>query len=181
MTHGETTMATARRAQRGVSLLEALLATSIAGVLTSAAVPAMSDTLARQRLSAGASELFATFNLARAEAIRRTGAVAVVPADENDWSTGWRAFVDANDNGVQDAGEETILSRPPTAAGLSVHPHFGATFSGKVLTYNAEGRLHRPGKEGLVIGRLVITHNGLARSLCFASLGVRIHAAATCE
>ncbi len=169
------------RTQRGASLLEALLAASIAGVLTTAAVPAMTDTLAQHRIAAATSDLFATFNLARSEAIRRSSPVAVAPADKNDWASGWRVFADRNDNGVHDDGEEVLLERPGTAAGITIRPYFGATYSGKVLSYNSEGRLHRPGKYQLVIGRLVLTHHGLARSLCFASLGARVATAATCD
>lgn len=170
-----------RGAQRGATMLETLLASAIAAVLTSAAVPAMTEGLARQQLGAAASDLLATFNMARSEAIRRGMPVAVAPADAKNWSTGWQVFVDRNDNGVRDDGEEKLLDRSPTANGLSVQPFFGATYSGKVLSYSAEGRLHRPGKNLLVIGRLVLTHQGLAHSLCFASLGARIAAAATCD
>ena len=170
-----------RKAQRGATLLEAVLASAIAAVLTTAAVPALTEGLARQQLGAAASDLFAAFNLARSEAVRRGAAVAVAPADAKDWSTGWQVFVDRNDNGVRDEGEEKLLDRPPTAAGLTIQPYFGATYPGKVLSYSAEGRLHRPGKNLLVIGRLVLTQKGVAHSLCFASLGVRIAAAATCD
>lgn len=176
LAHGKT-----RKLQHGATMLETLLASAIAAVLTTAAVPAMTEGLARQRLGAATSDLFATFNMARSEAIRRGSPVAVAPADAQNWSTGWQVFVDRNDNGVRDEGEEKLLDRPPTAAGLNIQPFFGATYSGKVLSYSAEGRLHRPGKNLLVIGRLVLTHQGLAHSLCFASLGVRIAAAATCE
>lgn len=171
----------ATRRQHGVSLLETLLATSIAGVLTSAAAPMMADAMTQQRLSAGSSELFATFNLARSEAIKRGSAVAVSAADARDWSGGWTVFADENDNGIQDAGEETIVERPPAAGGVAIRPFFGATYSIKVLSYGGEGRLHRPGGRGLVIGRLVLGLNGAARALCFASLGVRVVAAATCD
>jgi type IV fimbrial biogenesis protein FimT len=164
-----------------VSLLEALLATSIAGVLTTAAVPAMTDTLARQQLGAGVSDLFASFNLARSEAIRRGAPVAVAPADAENWSSGCKVFADRDDDGVQDAGEETLAERPPIAAGLAIQPFFGATYTGKVLSYSSQGRLHRPGKNLLVVGRLVATHHGLVRSLCFASLGMRIVASSSCE
>jgi Tfp pilus assembly protein FimT len=167
--------------QRGATLVEMLLATSIAAVLGSAAVPAMSDGVAQQRLRAGSSDLFATFNNARGEAVRRGVPVAVAAADERDWSAGWKVFADANDNGVQDAGEDTLVERPPIAGGVSIRPYFGATYSGRVLSYSAEGRLHRPGGQGLVIGRLVLSLDGAARSLCFASLGVRSVAAATCD
>jgi type IV fimbrial biogenesis protein FimT len=169
------------RKQRGTSLLETMLATAIAGVLTTAAVPQLNDAVTQQRLRAGSSELFATFNLARSEAVRRGHAVAVIPADTQNWSSGWKAFADRNDNGVLDADEEILLERPPIAAGVNVTPNFGATFSGRVLTYNPEGRLHRPGGQGLVIGRLVLQQNEAARSLCFASLGVRMVPAAVCD
>lgn len=172
---------TPRRRQHGSSLLEAMLATAIAGVLTSAAVPAMTDALAQNRLRAGSSDLFATFNLARTEAIKRGSAVAVAPNDARDWSSGWKVFADDNDNGVQDAAEAMILERPPIGGGLAIRPYFGATYSGRVLSYTPVGRLHRPGGQGLVIGRLVLSLDGSARSLCFASLGVRPVAGATCE
>jgi len=167
--------------QHGTTLLETLLATAIVGVLGSAAVPKLSDGVAQQRVRAGSSELFATFNNARSEAIRRGVAVAVAAADERDWSAGWKVYVDRNDDGVQGADEETLVERPPVADGATIRPHFGATYSGKVLSYSAEGRLRRPGGQGLVIGRLVLSLQGATRSLCFASLGVRSVAAATCD
>ncbi len=173
--------ARARRQQRGISLIEAMLATSIAGVLTSAAVPAMNDVFVQQRLRAGSSDLFATFNLARSEAIRRGGSVVVAPTDARDWSSGWKVFADANDNGAQDPDEAMIIERPSVNSGVAIRPYFGATFAGTALSYSALGRLHRPGGQGLVIGRLVLTLDGAARSLCFASLGVRAVAAPTCD
>lgn len=173
--------ADAKRRQCGASLIEVMMATSIAGVLASAAIPAMKDALVQQRLRAGSSDLYATFNLARSEAIRRASSVAVMPADAQDWSSGWKVFADRNDNGIQDADEETILARPLPAEGVTIRPYFGATFSGKVLSYSGEGRLHRPGAQGLVLGRLVLALDGATRSLCFASLGMRTVAAATCD
>ena len=167
--------------QRGVSLIEALLALSVAGVLTTAAVPAMREALVQQRLRGSSSDLHASFHLARSEAIRRGGSVAVAPMASQDWSTGWRVFADRNDDGIQDAGEETLVERPLAAEGISIRPYFGSLYPGTVLSYNAEGRLHRPGGRGLVLGRLVLTLDGVVRSLCFASLGMRTVAAATCD
>jgi type IV fimbrial biogenesis protein FimT len=173
--------ATAMRRQRGASLVETMMALSIAGELASAAVPTMKDALVQQRLRSGSSELHAGFHLARSEAIRRAGSVAVTPADGRDWSKGWRIFADRNDNGTQDANEETIAERPLAEEGMTIRPYFGALFPGTVLSYNAEGRLHRPGGRGLVLGRLVLTLDGSTRSLCFASLSMRTVAAASCD
>ena len=172
---------TAARLEHGASLIETMLATAIAGVLASAAVPAMTDAMVQNRLRAGTSDLFATFHLARSEAIRRASSVAVTPVAAQDWASGWKAFADRNDNGIQDAGEETVLERPLAAAGMTIRPHFGVTVTGKVLSYSAEGRLHRPGGRGLVIGRLVFALDGATRSLCFASPSMRTVAAATCD
>lgn len=167
--------------QRGASLIEAMMALSIAAILASAAVPSMKEALVRQRLRGGSSDLHASFYLARSEAIRRSSPVAVTPLDGQDWSTGWRIFGDRDDDGRQDPGEETIVERPQTVASLTIRPFFGALFQGTVLSYNAEGRLHRPGSRGLVLGRLVLTLDGTSRSLCFASLSLRTVEAATCD
>jgi type IV fimbrial biogenesis protein FimT len=169
------------RRQRGASLLEAVMAMSVAGVLASAAVPSMKDALVRQRLRSVGSDLHAGFHLARSEAIRRAASVAVTPVDGRDWSKGWRVFVDRNDDGTQQADEETIAERPLPGDGMTIRPYFGTLFPGTVLPYNAEGRLHRPGGRGLVLGRLVLTLDGATRSLCFASLSMRTVAAATCD
>ena len=170
-----------RRRQRGASLIEAMLALSIAAVLATAAVPAMKDALVQQRLRGGSSDLHATFHLARSEAIRRGAPVAVTPMVAQDWSSGWRVFADRDDDGIQDADEETLVERPLDVEGIEVRPYFGSLFPGTVLSYNAEGRLHRPGGRGLVLGRLVLTLDGATRSLCFASLSMRTVAAATCD
>jgi Tfp pilus assembly protein FimT len=186
VTRGRKPMAAAakldgRRGQVGASLIEALMALAVAGVLASAAVPSMQDALARQRLHSASSDLYAAFHLARSEAIKRAAAVAVTPVDGGNWSTGWRIFADRDDDGLQDADEETILDRPAADAAMTIRAYFGATFAGTALSYDAEGRLHRPGGRGLVIGRLVLTLNGATRSLCFASLSLRAVAAATCD
>jgi len=72
-----------------------------------------------------------------------------------------------------------ILNRPALAVSLTIRRYFGATSTGKALAYSGEGRLHRPGGHGLVIGRLVLTESGAAGALCFASLGIRMVPAAT--
>jgi len=104
------------RHQRGVSLIEAMLALSIASVLTTAAVPAMRDALVQQRLRGSSSDLHASFHLARSEAIRRGSSVAVAPMAAHDWSTGWRVFADRNDDGMQDADEDTLSASGPSLA-----------------------------------------------------------------
>ena len=75
---------TLRARQLGVSMIEAMLTTVIASVLTTAAVPAMNDVMTQQRLGAAGSDLIASLHMARSEAVRRNSPVAVVPADRQD-------------------------------------------------------------------------------------------------
>ena len=169
------------RKQRGTTLLETLLATAIAAVLTGSAAPAFGGLLTRQRLGTVGCDLLASFNLARSEAIRRGSAVAVAPALSGDWSSGWKIYADLNDNGRHDVGEPLIAERQLAVSGLSIAPRFGALHTGDALAYGGDGRLHRSGSHGMVLGRLVISYGVDVRSLCFASLGMRVTAAATCE
>jgi len=50
--NGKIAAATLAARQRGISLIESMLATVIAGILTTAAVPAMSNVITQQRLGA---------------------------------------------------------------------------------------------------------------------------------
>lgn len=170
-----------RNRQRGVSLVESMLALSIAAVLGSASVPAMNGALERQRLGATTNDFVASLNLARSEAVRRGSPVALTPADSANWSSGWVVFADDNDDGKRDAGEQVLLERPQGMDGATVSAHFGATYSGMVLSYSPLGHLHRPGANRLVIGRVVIRRNQESRSLCFASIGFRVTSAITCS
>lgn len=170
-----------RHGQRGVSLIETMLALTIAAVLGTASVPAMSGALERQRLGATTNDFVASLNLARSEAVRRGSAVAVTPADGASWASGWMVFADDDDDGKRDAGEQVLLERPRGMHGATATAHFGATYSGVVLSYSPLGYLHRPGANRLVVGRVVIRREQEARSICFASIGFRVTSGAACS
>jgi type IV fimbrial biogenesis protein FimT len=144
-------------------------------------VPAFGAAMERNKLAASTSEFLASLHRARSEAIQRGAAVAVRPADGENWASGWTVFADSDDDGRQDADEQVLVERAGAMNGSTVTAHFGATYSGKVLSYSAAGQLHRPGASKLVVGRLVIEQGGQVRSLCFASTGLRVTARATCN
>ncbi len=121
---------------RGFTTVELLVVIVVLAVLAALAGPSMLPLLERWRVRQAVEELTATYAFARSEAIRRAGPVSVarstsdttacpLPADTADWRCGWTVFVDANHNGVQDAGEAT-LRVSPAASGVSVtHLHGG--------------------------------------------------------
>jgi type IV fimbrial biogenesis protein FimT len=170
---------TARR-QRGTSLIEVVTALSVTGVLATASVPSITSVMSSRHAAPTTNELLAALNLARSEAIARGSRVAIA-ASAGDWSQGWHIFADHNDNGALDADEPVIRQFAPSAPGLTITPHFGATYAGTVLSYDGTGRLVRPGGHGLVLGRLTLTQGIETRSVCFASLRFRVVKSTTCS
>ncbi|MGE5319219.1 MAG: GspH/FimT family pseudopilin [Hyphomicrobiaceae bacterium] len=168
------------RKQLGTTALELVMGLSVASVLTSAAVPAFDKLMRSRHLVPTTHELVTTLNLARSEALARGTRVAVAARNAN-WAEGWKVFVDANNNGAHDADEPVIRDFAPAAPGMTITPSFGITYAGTVLSYESIGRLAHPGSHGLVLGRLTLAQGGDVRSLCFASLRVRVVKAATCS
>ncbi len=166
--------------QAGATLLELVMGLLVASVLTMSAAPSFSHLLSSRDIVPVTSDLLASINLARSAAMTRQSRVAVAARDGH-WGQGWEVFVDANDNGVLDSDEILIRSSSLEARGLAIAAHFGASYSGTAISYDAIGRPQRPGSHGLLLGRLVLTQGSEARSLCFASLRVRVTKGSTCS
>lgn len=113
----------ARRAQnprqQGYTLIELFTTLAVLGVVTALAVPNFRDFVRNNRATEEANALVGALALARSEAVTRGVPVSVcASADnatcsgDNDWSTGWIVFTDANapagavDNG---AVPDTVL------------------------------------------------------------------------
>jgi type IV fimbrial biogenesis protein FimT len=164
---------------RGVTLIELIVALSIAAVLLASAVPGFQDALVRQRVTASTNELVLAVHLARAEATARHARVAIAPDAANDWSSGWRVFIDANDNGRLDGGEVVVRQFDPVPAPMTVVAAFGS-FDGHVLSFDHAGLLRRPGSNGMLLGRITLTADRHQRSLCFSAASVRTVQSAVC-
>lgn len=169
------------RKQRGATMLEVVMGAAVAATLSTAAVPSLTALANRQQVAATTNELLASLNLARSEAIARGTRVAIATRANDDWSTGWRVFVDANDNGIMDAGETVIREFRADSPRLTIRPQFGLNNPGTVLSFDPTGRILRPGSHGMVLGRLTLKQETETRSVCFASLRFRVVNAATCS
>ena len=129
---------------RGFTLLEALMALALLGILVSLAAPAMSGLKARHQLQGQAEAFLDSLVLARSEAVRRQLRVSVcAQATESQcdalgrWQQGWLVFVDTNHNGLRDTQEVLLEARGPVPSAVQV------VVSNTVRTYfsyNAEGR-----------------------------------------
>ncbi len=124
------------RAVRGFTLIEILVVLTISAILVAMSIPMFDGLIRSNRISSATNSFVASMDLARSEAVRRNGLVAVcrsVNADSanptcsnaavgnfaaDDWATGWIVFAVAPANasapwGVLKAGDEVISQQAP--------------------------------------------------------------------
>lgn len=167
--------------QQGVTLVEALVVLCVIVVLAGASLPSLATRLEQHRVASAANDLLLATRLARSESLSRRTRVAVAPIRSRDWSSGWRVFVDANNNGSFEAGDVELGLFAAPAPGVRITPYFGATFAGQYLSFDEAGYPQRAGSEGLLLGRLAVSGGGNERALCISAATVRLKTAASCN
>jgi type IV fimbrial biogenesis protein FimT len=112
------------RADRGITLVETMVALTVMVVLLMVAVPAYRSTIEGNRRVTYATELLEDLTLARSEAIKRnrqvvvcassTGAACITSpgGTPSDWQVGWMTYVDMNGDGVFNPGETVLRAHP---------------------------------------------------------------------
>ena len=111
---------------RGVTLIELLVVMSVLAILLGVGVPSFSQFATNNRLNNYVNSLFSNFALARSEAIKRSNRVVVCKSSDGsacvgggDWSQGWLIFVDLDNDGSRNGGDEIIHVAPALSAGYS--------------------------------------------------------------
>lgn len=105
----------------GFTLIELLLVMAMLAILLSFAAPSFFALRLNQKLSAVSNELYASTLQARNEALALNRRVTVAPVTGTDWSTGWRIYVDLNNNGSYDtATDRLVSSAAPVDVNLSI-------------------------------------------------------------
>jgi len=93
----------------GFTIIELITVMAIAGILLAIAVPSMRSFSQKGKISSFGNEMVSALQIARSEAIKRSGIACVCPtanandpipvcSGSNDWESGWIAFFDSTGN-----------------------------------------------------------------------------------
>ena len=124
----------------GFTLVELIITLTIAGILAALAAPAMRTFIFSQRLTTQANELVADFNLARSEAIKRSGNTGVCSSSNGTscggtWQNGWIVFIDADNSRTWTGGDSVLRIHEAISNDVVV------SSSASIVVFNVSGLL----------------------------------------
>lgn len=127
----------------GFSLAELLVVVAIVALVLALAVPSMAAIVSAQQLSAFASALQVSLQLARNDAVMRGGTTVLCKSPDGSacsqtggWEQGWIVFEDRNHNAQREQTEALIARQDAAPAGLTMR---GNTPVSCYVSYNAVG------------------------------------------
>lgn len=139
---------------RGFTLAEAVIAITISVVTLGLGLPALQTLNQHQQLKATSNLLMSSLVLARNESIMRNKPVLVDNTDE-DWTSGWTIYVDANNNAMLDPSEVILAIMPPPPRGISIKGNIPVR---RYIRYTSSGRT-KIQSGGFQAGTLTLCHS----------------------
>ena len=124
--------------QRGVTLMELMVAIAIVGITLSLALPSFNESMQRNRIAGQANEVMAALSLARMEAVRSNRPARVCASSDQatcgaSWADGWIVLADPDGNGTEDLLRAGTISDKDTI-----------TVSADAFEFDARGRRSAP-------------------------------------
>ena len=120
----------------GFTLVELMVGLAVLGILVAAAAPSFREAVTARRLEAGTTQIVNAIRLARAEAIKRSGLVAVRPLSDTDWTSGLLVHVEADSDASNEltAADTHVrqFAMPSLSRSLVINP--------PALAFDAQGR-----------------------------------------
>lgn len=105
--------------RKGFTLIELIVVIALIAIMTGLAAPGFVRFQRSSELTGAANSLIGAMAAARAEAMRLNRNAYVYPVVTNDWTGGWRVFVDINGNAAFDAADRLVMEdarMPPSVA-----------------------------------------------------------------
>jgi type IV fimbrial biogenesis protein FimT len=134
---------------KGFSLIEVLTILLVVAILASVGLPSMTRMLEGNRLSVNTNRLVSSLYAARSEAVKQNTSVVICTRNiagsacggaGTDWNDGWIVFVDTDDDGVHDAGEDFLNVVEKTDTGMT----FASGVSTKIV-FSGDGMVNSNG------------------------------------
>ncbi len=152
----------------GFTIVEMMISIAVLTILTAIALPSINQIFSRNDLAGVTNELIASINQARSEAVTRSTNVVICPTtgggcDAGEWESGWLIFVDVNNNGTFNIGDQPIsLGNGTTTDAISIDGFNNG------LRFNATGIL-----TNAVAANIELTHSSLPvfNRLAISNLG----------
>lgn len=159
--------------QRGLTLIELLVAIALMAVILTIAVPGLGRFVEQQRLTATTNQLVGHLQFARGEAITRHTLVAACPSsdglsctEDNRWEEGWIVYLDPHKTG-QPAHPEDVLRVMQARPEHIIHSgeRLRVRFKGSGVAYGTNLTIHVCSRSDPESARAVIVSNpGRVRS-----------------
>lgn len=141
------------RHSRGFSLVELMVAITVAAILAVIAVPNLRNAIRRNNVSNGSNTLLASISYARAEAISRGVDVSICPSTSGtscdttnkDYSVGWLVYTYTPGNGVANTvydgskSSNLLLRRTNALKGVAITAR-----DTNVISFDQQGQLKQP-------------------------------------
>ena len=137
------------RRENGFTLIELMIAIGLAGLLLSAAVPALDTFVSNARQTGAINDFVSSIHQARSTAITTNARVTICPSSGGtnceavSWDEGWIVFSNRNGDLIVD-GDETIVASSGSANGLTIQSGQFSTF----ITYRPNGRVSNASLNG---------------------------------
>lgn len=126
----------------GLTLVELLVVLAIFTILIVSAAPSFIDTFRNNYVASRANELIVSFSLARSEAVKRSGLVAICAGTDltcsgtgSNWANGWVIGADTNDDGVVN-NSDSILRQIVASDTVDISVNVGDT---PVIAFDGRG------------------------------------------
>lgn len=164
--------------EAGFTAIELLVSVSVLAVLAALAGPSFKSLIDRWRVRDALEAMQSTLYLARSEAIKRGGRVAIeklpkttpgctLASTTEEWGCGWFVFVDENNDGKWQATEERLRTVAAPANTNVIHKGGGQSIKvdryGLMSGLNAKGFIFSPEPAGI--------SSSATQGLCMSSGG----------